>query len=64
MTELQAINILNGFHTNDYVNIYEHIRDPDSGNRKDDERREYLEWLAEKEDRDSGLDEYSLLDDD
>ena len=55
---------MSDIHANDYVNIYEHIRDPGSGDSKDDERREYLEWLAEKEDRDSGLDEYSLLDED
>ena len=64
ITELQAINILNGVHANDYVRIYEHMRNPDRMSGKSDEQREYLEWLAEKEERDNGLDDYSLLDDD
>lgn len=48
ITELQAINILNGNHIKDYVQIYQHPVEPSNGKKKGEDS-EYLEWLAEKE---------------
>ena len=48
ITELQAINILNGNHIKDYVHIYQHPVEPSNGKKKSEDK-EYLEWLAEKE---------------
>ena len=49
ITETQAINILNGYHFNDYVAIYERYKNPTTGSGSS-EMVEYLHWLAEKED--------------
>lgn len=45
ITELQAINIVNGYNASDYVVYYERMK-----NHKDNEvaDAEYLEWLAHK----------------
>lgn len=48
ITELQAINILNGNHIRDYVQIYQQPVAPSTGKKKSEDS-EYLEWLAEKE---------------
>ena len=62
ITEVQAINILNGFHVNEYVAIYDCMRNPERIKNRNDDRKEYLQWLAEKEDKKDRLDDYSLLD--
>lgn len=63
ITELQAINILNGYYINDYVALYAAMREPSglSVNGNND-TKEYLEWLANKEERDQSLNDYDLPD--
>ena len=65
ITETQAINILNGYYVNDYVAYYDRIRDP-QGVADDDhgDTKEYLEWLAQKEEKDNNLKDYDLLNED
>ena len=66
ITETQAINILNGYHINEYVAFHERLQSggADSVGENDDSK-EYLEWLAIKEDKKrSKFDDYSLIDDD
>ena len=62
ITELQAINILNGYFISEYVSIYERMRNPENIKYKSDDKREYLEWLARQEDKHNGLDDYILMD--
>ena len=64
ITELQAINILNGYFISEYVSIYERMRNPENIKYKSDDKREYLEWLARQEDKHNGLDDYILMDED
>ena len=64
VTEVQAINILNGLHMNEYVAMYERMRDSCGSVSGTDDKREYLEWLAEKEENDRKLDDYSVPDED
>ena len=66
ITETQAINIMNGYHIKEYVAFHERLQsggaEQTTGN---DDTKEYLEWLAVKEDKKkSKLDDYGLLDDD
>ena len=61
VTEVQAINILNGYHFNEYIRYHELLRDPNGlDKKKDSDSEEYLEWLAEKEDKGKQLDDYSI----
>ena len=65
ITETQAINILNGYHIKEYVAFHERLQagGAEQSSGKDD--IEYLEWLAEKEERKkSSLDDYGLVDED
>lgn len=62
ITEVQAINIINGFHVNEYVAIYDCMKNPERIKNRNDDRIEYLQWLSEKGDKKGGLDDYSLLD--
>ena len=65
ITETQAINIMNGYHIKEYVAFHERLQSggTEQSGGKDDV--EYLEWLAEKEERKKkSLDDYSLLDED
>lgn len=64
VTEVQAINILNGLHMNEYVAMYERMRNSGGNASGNDDKKEYLEWLAEKEENDRKLDDYSLPDED
>lgn len=59
ITELQAINILNGYHAMDYVMLYERMRNHDMIEVIDPE---YLEWLAlkEMEEQNSSLGEFGI----
>lgn len=55
--ELDALNIINGYHIDDYIRKYEYFRavlegsisEDDKKNRKGAYTEEYIEWLAEKE---------------
>lgn len=66
LTEVQAINILNGYHINEYVAFHERLKQVGAEQySSNDDNIEYLEWLAEKEEKKkSKVDEYGLLDDD
>ena len=64
VTEVQAINILNGHHMNEYVAMYERMWNSGSSTSGNDDKREYLEWLAEKEENDRKLDDYNVPDED
>ncbi len=59
VTEVQAINILNGLYLNEYVAAYEHMKKRDQINK---DNKDYLEWLAQKGDSENELDDYSLPD--
>lgn len=64
ITETQAINIMNGYHINEYIAFHEKLQAGGADWLSGDDI-EYLEWIAEKEERKkTGLDDYSLLDDD
>jgi len=47
--EIWAINIVNGYGGKDYVAILEHKRK--GGVKESDKDKEYLEWIAQKEDK-------------
>jgi hypothetical protein len=64
ITEVQAINILNGYFIKDYVAIQERLRNGDMSHNKTDDSREYLEWLAEKEAKENMLNDFDLPDKD
>ena len=66
LTETQAINILNGYHIKEYVAFHEKLQAGGvEQTGSNDETKEYLEWLAKKEDRKKkSLDDYGLLDED
>lgn len=70
ISELDALNIINGFNIGDCVNKYNRIRAILEGTytastEKQTYTAEYLEWLAEKEDKDSSeYDEFKIEEDD
>lgn len=49
ISELWALNIVNGYNARNYVSIVEHKKN--GGNEKSEKDKEYLEWLAQKEDK-------------
>lgn len=52
ISELWAFNIINGYHSRDYVSIIEFSGN--GGDKKSNlEHIEYLKWLAEKEEKES-----------
>lgn len=69
ISELDALNIINGFNAGDCVNKYNRIRAILEGTyttstEKQTYTADYLEWLAEKEDKDSSkFDEFWIEDD-
>lgn len=59
ITELQAINIINGYHAADYVRYYENMKNGTSISGEDYKRDlEYLEWLDKKQARGQEKAEY------
>ena len=66
ITETQAINILNGYHINEYVAFHERLQAGGAEQTtSNDDTKEYLEWLAKKEDKKkSSMDDYRLFDED
>ncbi len=65
LTETQAINILNGYHINEYVAFHERLQKGGADQAEDNDTKEYLEWLARKEERKKGRpDDYGLLEED
>jgi len=62
VTEIQAINILNGRHVSEYINQYRMAQESLSLNKVD---REYIEWLEEKEAQEQDcIDEFEFEEDD
>ena len=56
---------MNGYHIKDYVAFHERLQAVGAGQVSDKDDVEYLEWLAEKEERkQASLDDYSLPDED
>ena len=49
ISEIWALNIINGHGIKDYLAILEHQKKGGKGTSEDD--KEYLEWLAQKEDK-------------
>ena len=49
ISELWALNIINGYNVSNYIAIVEHKKT--GGVEKSEKDKEYLEWLAQKEDK-------------
>lgn len=50
ISELWALNVINGYHARDYIAIIEFFRNG-KNDKVDPEQIEYLKWLEEKEER-------------
>ena len=64
LTETQAINILNGYHINEYIAYHDQLKNRgDISTESNDDTKEYLEWLAAKDDKKrTAVDDYGMLD--
>ena len=67
ITEIEAINILNGYHHKEYVRQYDHLRaylDGDLSEPLYNHDPKYIAWLEENEDNDRKLGDFDIADED